>query len=102
VKRSLSTKSENFVECLGDLVRQTPEVLAVHCITDNLSARKTDAVATFLIDNPHVHIHYTPTHASWLNQVELFLSILERRLLRRGEFSSSDELAEGIVSFIKD
>ena len=48
----------------------------------------------FLEDNPHVHIHYTPTHASWLNQVELFFSILERRLLRRGEFASVDELAE--------
>ena len=40
-----------------------------------------------------MHIHYTPTHASWLNQVELFFSILERRLLRRGEFASVDELA---------
>ncbi len=44
----------------------------------------------------------TPTHASWLNQVELFFPILERKLLRRGEFASTDELAERIIAFIKD
>jgi transposase len=97
-----STKSENFVEFLGDLVRQTPKGLDLHCIADNLSAHKTPLVAEFLVENPHVHIHYTPTHASWLNQVELFFSILERRLLRRGEFASTDELADRIIAFIKD
>ena len=55
-----------------------------------------------MAENPRVHIHYTPTHASWLNQVELFFSILERRLLRRGEFASVDELADRIIAFIKD
>src|SRR5487761_1705442 len=97
-----STRSENFVEFLGDLVDQTPEGLDLHCIADNLSAHKTDKVAQFLVDHPQVHIHYTPTHASWLNQVELFFSILERRLLRRGEFSSTDELGDRIIAFIKD
>ena len=87
---------------LADLVRQTPKGLDLHCIADNLSAHKTGKVATFLEQNPHVHIHYTPTHASWLNQVELFFSILERRLLRRGEFASVDELADRIIAFIKD
>jgi transposase len=97
-----STKSENFVGFLGDLVRLTPKGLDLHCIADNLSAHKTAGVTDFLAQNPHVHIHYTPTHASWLNQVELFFSILERRLLRRGEFSSTDELADRIVAFIRD
>jgi transposase len=97
-----STRSENFVDFLADLVRQTPTGLDLHCIADNLSAHKTDKVTEFLTANPHVHLHYTPTHASWLNQVELFFSILERRLLRRGEFSSTDELADRIIAFIKD
>ncbi len=97
-----STRSDNFVEFLSDLVAQTPEGLDLHCIADNLSAHKTDKVADFLAENPHVHLHYTPTHASWLNQVELFFSILERRLLRRGEFDSVDQLAERIIAFIKD
>lgn len=97
-----STRSENFVTFLGDLVRQTPKGLDLHCIADNLSAHKTGQVADFLVENPHVHIHYTPTHASWLNQVELFFSILERRLLRRGEFASVDDLARRVIAFIND
>jgi transposase len=97
-----STRSDNFVDFLSDLVAQTPEGLDLHCIADNLSAHKTDKVDDFLAENPHVHMHYTPTHASWLNQVELFFSILERRLLRRGEFDSVDQLAERIIAFIKD
>jgi transposase len=76
--------------------------LDLHCIVDNLSAHTTPAVAAFLAQNPHVHLHFTPTHASWLNQVELFFSILERRLLRRGEFDSVDDLADRIIAFIKD
>jgi len=97
-----STRSDNFVDFLGDLVAQTAVGLDLHCIVDNLSAHTTPTVAEFLTQNPHVHLHFTPTHASWLNQVELFFSILERRLLRRGEFDSVDDLADRIIAFIKD
>jgi transposase len=97
-----STRSDNFVEFLGDLVRQTPAGLDLHCIVDNLKTHSTEQVATFLTNNPHVHLHFTPTHASWLNQVELFFSILQRRLLRRGEFASLDDLADRVIAFIKD
>jgi transposase len=97
-----STRSENFVGFLGDLVGQTPPGLELHCIVDNLSAHTTPLVEAFLIDHPHVQLHFTPTHASWLNQVELFFSILERRVLRRGEFDSVDHLADGVIAFIKD
>ncbi len=97
-----STRSENFVEFLGDLVAQTPEGLDLHCIVDNLKTHSTGLVETFLEKNPHVHLHFTPTHASWLNQVELFFSILQRRLLRRGEFDSVDDLADRVIAFIKD
>jgi transposase len=97
-----STRSENFVEFLGDLVAQTPAGLDLHCIVDNLKTHSTELVERFLAQHPHVHLHFTPTHASWLNQVELFFSILERRLLKRGEFDSVDELADRIIAFIKD
>jgi len=97
-----STRSDNFVEFLGDLVRRTPKGLDLHCIVDNLSAHSTDKVETFLRANKHVQLHFTPAHASWLNQVELFFAILERRLLHRGEFESVDQLAERVISFIKD
>lgn len=97
-----STKSDNFVEFLGDLVKQTPFGLDLHIIADNLSAHKTKQVRDFLEKHPHVHMHHTPTHASWLNQVELFFSILERRLLRSGEFENVDQLADKIIAFIND
>jgi transposase len=97
-----STRSENFVDFLADLVHQTPAGLDLHCIVDNFAAHSTDQVARFLENNRHVHLHFTPTHASWLNQVELFFSILERRLLRPGEFDSVDHLAQRVIAFIKD
>lgn len=97
-----SSRSDNFVTFLGDLVAQTPPHLDLHCIADNFAAHKTAKVAEFLAANPRVHIHHTPTHASWLNQVELFFSILERRVLRRGEFASLDDLAGKVIAFIND
>jgi len=99
-----STRSTNFVEFLTDLVARTPAGLELHCIVDNLSAHGTPLVEEFL-DRPehhHVFLHRTPTHASWLNQVELFFSILQRRLLKRGEFDSVQDLANRIMEFIND
>ena len=99
-----SSRSENFVAFLGDLIEQTPEGLDLHCICDNLSAHKSAVVKEFLerTENSHVHLHFTPTHASWLNQVELFFSIMQRRLLSRGEFTSVDDLTTKIIAFIND
>jgi transposase len=97
-----SSDSHNFITFLWDLIDRTPEELDLHVIADNLSAHTTEKTDILLENNPRVHLHFTPTHASWLNQVELFFSILERRLLRRGEFSSVDELARRIIAFIND
>jgi len=57
--------------------------------------------ATFLQDENHrVRFVYTPKHCSWLNQVEIWFSILSRRLLKRGNFKSTEELKQRILSFI--
>lgn len=93
---------DNFITFLWDLIDRTPEHLDLHVIVDNLSAHTTPKTEVLLEHNPRVHLHLTPTHASWLNQVELFFSILQRRLLRRGEFSSVDDLARRIIAFIND
>ena len=97
-----STRTDNFVAFLADLDAQTPAGVQLHCIVDNLSAHFTAKVEAFLDERPHIFLHNTPTHASWLNQVELFFSILERRLLRNGEFHSVEELTERIITFIND
>ena len=55
----------------------------------------------FLADDQHpVYFIYTPKHCSWLNQIEIWFSILSRRLLRRGNFSSTQDLKEQILRFI--
>ena len=97
-----STRSENFVDFLADLDAQTPHGMQLHCIIDNLSAHFTPKVEEFLDSRPRIFLHNTPTHASWLNQVELFFSILERRLLRHGEFTGVEDLAARIIAFIND
>jgi transposase len=97
-----STRSANFVAFLQDLVDQTPAGMELHCIVDNLSAHGTPLVEEFLDrpENSHVFLHNTPTHASWLNQVELWFSIMERRLIRHGEFDSVENLTQRIIEFI--
>ncbi len=95
-----SSRSDNFVEFLNDLVDQTPDGLQLHVIADNLCAHGAAKVETFLDEHRHVFIHNTPTHASWLNQVELFFSIMQRRLIRYGEFDSVDDLTHKIIEFI--
>jgi transposase len=97
-----STRTENFVAFLTDLDAQTPPGLELHCIVDNLSTHFTPKVAEFLDAHPRIFPHRTPTHASWLNQVELFFSILTRRLLRRGEFATRAELIDRVMAFIAD
>lgn len=97
-----SSRSENFVEFLTQLVSVTPRRRQLHCIVDNLKTHSTEKVEKFLKKHRgRVVLHFTPTHASWLNQVELFFSILERRMLKNNEASSRDELAAKIMDFIE-
>ncbi len=70
-------------------------------IVDNLSAHKTKGVQAFLDAQPRVHLHFTPTYASWLNQVELWFGKIERDLLARGIFTSIPDLARKIRRYIQ-
>jgi transposase len=69
-------------------------------IVDNLSAHKTKGVQAFLDAHPRVQLHFTPTYASWLNQVELWFGKIERDLLARGIFTSLPDLARKIRRYI--
>jgi len=70
-------------------------------ITDNLSTRGTEEVEQWLTDHPRWSFQFTPKHASWLNQVEIFFSILWRRLLKHGIFTGEDDLAQQMLAFIE-
>src|SRR6266446_1596554 len=93
--------SAEFVAFLEDLIaRQVPE-RAIHIICDNLSAHKTKAVCAFLARHPKVRIHYTPTYSSWLNQVEIWFSKIQRDLIARGIFTSVKDLDRKIMRYIR-
>ena len=70
-------------------------------ITDNLSTRGTQEVQDWLEAHPRWSFQITPTHASWLNQVEIFFSILVRRLLKHGIITSEQDLAEQMLAYIE-
>jgi DDE superfamily endonuclease len=69
-KTSPRHTSAEFVEFLGQILASQPAGREIHIIADNLRAHKTKQVSAFLAANPKLRIHYTPTYASWLNQVE--------------------------------
>jgi transposase len=77
-----------------------PADLAVHLVLDNGAAHIANATRWWFVDHPRFHAHYTPTHASWLNQMELFFSILGRWLLKRGQFASVEDLVVKVMAFI--
>jgi transposase len=93
--------SEQFVAFLADIVAHQPRRKEIHIIADNLSAHKTRRVHQFLADHPNVHIHYTPTYSSWLNQVELWFSKIERDVIERGIFTSVKDLSRKLMRYIR-
>jgi transposase len=74
----------------------------LHIVLDNLSTHEVNEVKEWLKEKKNVYFHFTPTHASWLNQVELWFSILTRQLLKRGSFPSKENLSKKILDFIED
>jgi transposase len=94
--------SANFIAFLEQLDASVPKRKKVHLVLDNGSSHVSKATKAWLAEHPRFVAHYTPKHASWLNQVELFFSILTRRLLRRGEFDSRDDLVHQIMGFIRE
>jgi transposase len=92
----------NFIAFLEELDAKVPAGLEVHLVLDNGSSHIARDTRWWFVDHPRFHPHYTPSHASWLNQVELFFSILARRLLKRGEFTSVEDLVAKVMAFIAD
>jgi transposase len=90
----------DFLAFLRTVGRAYPEG-ELHVVLDNVSTHKTPAVRAWLDANPRVTFHFTPTSASWMNQVETWFSILSRQAIRRGAFRSVRELVARIEAFIE-
>lgn len=93
--------SQAFIAFLAELLSTVPARQEVHVICDNLSAHKTKQVEAFVAEHPRLHLHFTPTYSSWLNQVELWFSKIERDLIHRGVFVSVKDLSRRIMKYIR-
>jgi transposase len=93
--------SVDFLGFLTHLVASQPRRRQVHIILDNLATHKTQPVRRFLATHPQVQLHFTPTYASWLNQVELWFAKIERDILARGIFTSVADLRRKILRYIR-
>jgi transposase len=94
--------SETFIEFLTEIDAAIPRHLDIYLVMDNGSSHVSKATKAWLAAHPRFHVTRTPTHASWLNMVEIWFSILTRKVLRRGEFATRDHLADKIIEFMCD
>ena len=93
--------SAEFVAFLTDIVANQPKGKEIQVIAYNLSAHKTKQVDQFLDEHPTVHLHFTPTYSSWLNQVELWFAKIERDVIARGVFTSVPDLKRKLMRYIR-
>lgn len=93
-------RAQDFVAFLGEVEASVEPALEVHVVLDNLSAHKAPTVHRWLLRHPRVHFHFTPTYASWLNQVERFFGLLTEKALKRGSHTSLPQLREAILGYV--
>ena len=96
-------RAAEFVAFLADLDGQLdPAITRVHLVLDNLRTHKTQAVQTWLAAHPRFLLHFTPVHCSWLNQIEQWFGLLQRKRLRIAAFASRDDLQRKLLRFIAE
>jgi transposase len=93
-------RHQEFLAFLKRIDAAVPAGLDVHLIVNNYATHKHSKVRAWLAERRRFHVHYTPTYASWLNQVERWLAILTSREIRRGSFASAKDLVARITAFV--
>jgi transposase len=91
--------SVNFLRFMNDVVAAFPQ-RELHIVLDNLNIHKNEAAKRWLNRHPRAHFHYTPTHASWVNMVECFFSILSKQRLSQSVHTSKRQLKEFLLNYI--
>jgi transposase len=92
-------RHQEFLRFLKHLARAYPDQ-QLHLVMDNYATHKRAEVRDWLAANPRVHVHFTPTSASWMNLVEVWFGIIEKQAIHRGTFRSVRELTAKIRAFI--
>jgi DDE superfamily endonuclease len=90
-------RHQEWLKFLRAIDRATPKALDLHPIADNYATHKHPTVKAWLAKHPRFHMHFTPTSASWLNQVERFFGLITDKRIRRGVFKSVGELETAIM-----
>jgi transposase len=98
-QRIARSDSVTFMKFLSLLDRHIAPHLRIRLIMDNGSSHTSKATRAWIAAHPRFAVTYTPKHASWLNMIEQWFSILTRKLLRRGDFTSRDDLETRITDF---
>src|SRR5216683_6024632 len=93
-------RHQEFLAFLRYVDAQLPPHLAVHLIVDNYGTHKHTTVRSWLAHHPRYHLHFTPTYASWLNQIERWFALITQRAIRRGSFTSVPQLVAKIDHFV--
>ena len=92
-------RHEEFLSFLRLIDREVPAELDIHLVLDNYATHKHAKVKQWLAARPRFHLHFTPTYASWLNQVERWFGLLSQRAIKRGSFRSVADLVRKIQAF---
>ena len=93
-------RHQEYLGFLREIGNNVPPKLDVHVIVDHYATQKHPRVKHWLTARPRFHVHFTPTYASWLNQVETWFHRITQRAIRRGTFRSVKELVAQIDQFV--
>ena len=94
-------RHQEYLAFLKRVDANVPAELEIHLVVDNYATHKHHQVKQWLAMHPRYHVHYTPTSASWLNQVEIWFHIITQRAIRRGTFKNVKELVAKINQFVE-
>ena len=94
-------RAREFRAFLDEVEQNVPADLDVHLIMDNASSHKTKLIRDWFAKRPHWHRHFTPTSATWINQVERFFALLTEQQIKRGVHRSTVELEQAIAAYIE-
>src|SRR6266704_4299118 len=93
-------RAAQFKKFLTTIDKTVPEGLDIHVVGDNYGTHKTPAIKTWLARHPRIHLHFTPTGSSWINQVQRWFGFLTDQLIRRGVHKSVQSLEHDIREWV--
>ena len=94
-------RAVEFRRFLDQIAKAVPEDLDIHLVLDNYGTHKTPMIHDWLAGQPRFHLHFTPTSASWINQVERWFAAITEQQIRRDTHRSTEELEQAIEEYLR-